>query len=44
MCDALGAKIVDRLSVDDLKMIGEVEKANAEPHELVEMIKGDTHI
>ncbi|KAF2895297.1 hypothetical protein ILUMI_10871 [Ignelater luminosus] len=44
MCDSLGARLVDMLSAADLRSMADVDKANADPHELVEIVKGDTHV
>lgn len=44
MCDSLGARLVDKLSANDLRNMGSLDKANADPHELVEIVKGDSHV
>lgn len=44
MCDSMGAKIVDALSKEDLCGRNEIDKRNADPHELVEITKADPHI
>lgn len=43
MCDALGAQIVDIMSKNDIKASNdlELERANADPTELVEIVKAD---
>lgn len=46
MCDCLGARLVDLLSVGELSgtAISAQDRVNAEPHELVEITKTDQHI
>lgn len=39
MCDCLGARLVDLLSVGELGAVTEMDKFNAEPTELVELAK-----
>lgn len=44
MCDALGASLVDIMSKNDMKNYNnevELDRTNAEPHELVEIVKTD---
>ncbi|CAH0550377.1 unnamed protein product [Brassicogethes aeneus] len=41
MCDCLGARLVDILSVGELGRADEQDRLNAEPHELVEISKAD---
>ncbi|CAH1164415.1 unnamed protein product [Phaedon cochleariae] len=43
MCDCLGARLVDILSVGELGVLTETDKLNAEPQELVEISKIDSH-
>lgn len=46
MCDCLGARLVDLLSVGELSAtaVSTQDRVNAEPHELVEITKTDQHI
>lgn len=44
MCDCLGARLVDLLSVGELSGLSTKDRINAEPHELMEMTKADRHI
>ncbi|VEN56408.1 unnamed protein product [Callosobruchus maculatus] len=44
MCDCLGARLVDILSVGELGGVTASDRLNAEPTELVEMTKADSHI
>ncbi|XP_025833854.1 excitatory amino acid transporter 1 [Agrilus planipennis] len=44
MCDALAAKIVDHMSAGELGRTVPGDKLNAEPHELVEIAKNDSHL
>lgn len=44
MCDCLGAKLVDLLSVGELGAVTETDRLNAEPTELVEISKQDSCI
>lgn len=39
MCDCLGARLVDMLSASDLRKLGDPDKANADTHELVKLLK-----
>ncbi|KAK9873872.1 hypothetical protein WA026_002227 [Henosepilachna vigintioctopunctata] len=39
MCDCLGARLVDLMSVDEVQRFNEQDKLNADPHELVEITK-----
>lgn len=39
MCDCLGARLVDLLSVGELGVLAETDKLNAEPTELVDLSK-----
>lgn len=39
MCDCLGARLVDLLSIGELGIPAETDKLNAEPTELVELAK-----
>ncbi|XP_060522343.1 excitatory amino acid transporter 3 [Cylas formicarius] len=43
MCDCLGARLVDILSVGELGQLTELDKLNAEDHELTEIAKEDKH-
>lgn len=42
MCDCIGARLVDILSVGELDKHAELDRLNADPQELVEMSK-DVH-
>lgn len=42
MCDCIGARLVDILSVGELDKLTEMDRLNADPQELVEMSK-DVH-
>ncbi|CAH2010702.1 unnamed protein product [Acanthoscelides obtectus] len=44
MCDCLGARLVDILSIGELGGVTPTDRLNAEPTELVEMTKADSHL
>lgn len=44
MCDCLGAKLVDILSVGELGAVTEMDRINADASELVEISKEDSRI
>jgi Na+/H+-dicarboxylate symporter len=39
MCDCVGARLVDILSIGELERIGDTDRLNADPQELIEMSK-----